>query len=132
MRWTGAIELFHQSQLTLMDYKLSNVDDKHRPCFTSISSKGLANGYIGYFVRRIAFLIRIRSKKLRDVVGLRTEFFQFDTCGCQITRAPYQKEAQICNYLFFVIFFADIMLLLVLKHFISFVTCYFRNCNRIL
>ena len=104
MRWTGAIELFHQSQLTLMDYKLSNVDDKHRPCFTSISSKGLANGYIGYFVGRIAFLIRIRSKKLRDVVGLRTEFFQFDTCGCQITRAPYQKEAQICKYLFLVIF----------------------------
>ena len=57
-------------------------------------------------------------------MGLRTEFFQFDTCGCQITRAPYQKEVQICKYLFLVIFFADIMLLLVLKHFISFVTCY--------
>ena len=104
MRWTGAIELFHRSKLTLMDYKLSNVDDKHQPCFTSISSKGLANGYIGYFVGRIAFLIGIRSKKLRDVVGLRTEFFQFDTCGCQITRVPYQKEAQICNHLFLVIF----------------------------
>ena len=37
-------------------------------------------------------------------MGLRTEFFQFDTCECQITRAPYQKEAQICNYLFLVIF----------------------------
>ena len=46
-----------------------------------------------------------KKKKLRDVVSLRTEFFQFDTCGCQITRVPYQKEAQICNHLFFVYFF---------------------------
>ena len=60
------------------------------------------------------------KKKLRDVVSLRTEFFQFDTCGCQITRVPYQKEAQICNHLFLVyfFFFADTMLLLVPKHFL--------------
>ena len=60
-----------------------------------------------------------KTKKLRDVVSLRTEFFQFDTCGCQITRVPYQKEAQICNHLFLVyFFFADTMLLLVPKHFL--------------
>ena len=60
-----------------------------------------------------------KKKKLRDVVSLRTEFFQFDTCGCQITRVPYQKEAQICNHLFLVyFFFADTMLLLVPKHFL--------------
>ena len=59
------------------------------------------------------------KKKIRDVVSLRTEFFQFDTCGCQITRVPYQKEAQICNHLFLVyFFFADTMLLLVPKHFL--------------
>ena len=46
-----------------------------------------------------------QKKKLRDVVSLRTEFFQFDTCGCQITRVPYQKEAQICNHLFLVYLF---------------------------
>ena len=59
-----------------------------------------------------------KKKKLRDVVSLRTEFFQFDT-RCQITRVPYQKEAQICNHLFLVyFFFADTMLLLVPKHFL--------------
>ena len=47
---------------------------------------------------------KVKKKKKRDVVSLRTEFFQFDTCGCQITRVPYQKEAQIYNHLFLVIF----------------------------
>ena len=67
-------------------------------------------------VRRSRELVRLS----RDVVSLRTEFFQFDTCGCQITRVPYQKEAQICNHLFLVyfFFFADTMLLLVPKHFL--------------
>ena len=83
-----------------------------------------------FFKRHSQWIYRIMSKKtkkqkkkLRDVVSLRTEFFQFDTCGCQITRVPYQKEAQICNNLFLVFFFADTMLFLVPKHFISFVTC---------
>ena len=51
---------------------------------------------------------KVKKKKKRDVVSLRTEFFQFDTCGCQITRVPYQKEAQICNHLFLV-FFSQIL-----------------------
>ena len=52
-------------------------------------------------------------------MSLCTGFFQFETCGCQITRVPYQKEAQIYDYLFLLIFFADVMLLLVPKHLIS-------------
>ena len=34
-------------------------------------------------------------------MSLRTWFFQFETGGCQITRAPYQKEAQIYNFISF-------------------------------
>ena len=42
-------------------------------------------------MKPIAFLTRVRSKKLSDVVSLRADFFQFDTCGCKVSLVPYQK-----------------------------------------
>ena len=52
-------------------------------------------------------------------MSLCTEFFQFETYGCQITRVPSQKEVQMYDNLFLLIFFTDIMLFLVPKHLIS-------------
>ena len=98
--------------------------DDHWPCFHKhflFSQAFLQKAYLMDISHNVKKTKQNKTKKkLRDVVSLRTEFFQFDTCGCQITRVPYQKEAQICNHLFLVyfFFFADTMLLLVPKHFL--------------
>ena len=89
----------------IMDYKLLHVDDKRWPCFHEHFFKRLSEWLTldQKFRKKNCFTNLIRSKRLSHVVSLCTEFFQFDTCGCQISLVPYQEKAQFCNHLCLVI-----------------------------
>ena len=77
-----------------MECKLLNVDDKQWLCLHKQLFERLSEWLTldqKFRETNSASLTRVRSKKLSDLVSLRAEFLQSDTCGCKISLVPYQK-----------------------------------------
>ena len=77
-----------------MEYKLLNVDDKQWLCLHKHFFERLSEWLTldRKFCETNCFSNSRKVKKAKsDVVSLRAEFFQFDTCGCKISLVPYQK-----------------------------------------